>query len=132
MAQEKHPFIEKFSYSIGQFADTVAYQAFTYLIFTFYFSVVKLPVDCITWAFIFWSIWNALNDPLIGILSDRTHTRWGKRKPWIIFSIIPLSLVMFFLFTPPATSDLVAKFVYFVFIIITFDGVYTMMSLNTL
>ncbi|MHA1265249.1 MAG: MFS transporter [Candidatus Helarchaeota archaeon] len=130
MVEEKHPFVEKFSYSIGQFADTVAYQGFTYLIFTFYFAVVKLPVDWITWGFIFWSIWNALNDPLVGILSDRTKTRWGKRKPWIMFSTIPLALIMFFLFTPPMPNDQVAKFIYFVLIIMAFDGIYTAMSLN--
>ena len=129
MSEVKHPFSEKFAYSVGQFADTVAYQAFTFLIFTFYFSVIKLPVDWITWGFIFWSIWNALNDPLIGIFSDKTHTKWGKRRPWIMVSTIPLALIMFFLFTPPLTSAEVS-FIYFVLIIIAFDGIYTMMSLN--
>lgn len=130
LTEEKHPFRERFAYSIGQFSDTIAYQAFTFLVFTFYFSVVKLPVDWITWGFVFWSIWNALNDPLIGILSDRTYTRWGKRTPWILFSTVPLALIMFFLFTPPVTDDSVTKFIYFVLIISAFDGIYTAMSLN--
>ncbi|MHA1269911.1 MAG: MFS transporter [Candidatus Helarchaeota archaeon] len=129
MTEEKHSFGEKMSYSIGQFADTVAYQAFTYLIFTFYFSVVKLNVNWISWGFIVWSIWNALNDPLLGLLSDRTKSKWGRRKPWIVAATVPLSLVMFFLFTPLGYTEL-AKFIYFIIIIVIFDGVYTMMSLN--
>ncbi|MHA1309859.1 MAG: MFS transporter [Candidatus Helarchaeota archaeon] len=129
MTEEQHPFIEKFAFSIGEFSDTVAYQSFTYLIFTFYFSVIKLNVNWITLGFIIWSIWNALNDPLMGLLSDRTRTKWGRRKPWILAATIPLSLVMFFLFTPLGYTDF-GKFIYFLIIIMVFDGVYTMMSLN--
>lgn len=66
------------AYSAGLFSDVASYQFFTFLIFTFYYSVVGLPTDWITWAFIAWSIWNALNDPMWGIISDRTNTKWGK------------------------------------------------------
>ncbi len=129
MTEEQYPFKTKFSYTFGQFSDTVAYQGFTYLIFAFYFGLLKLNAVWITWAFIGWSLWNAFNDPLMGLISDRTKTRWGRRKPWIMIATIPLALIMFLLFTPPQTTS-VASFVYFVFIIILFEGVYTMMSLN--
>lgn len=129
MTEETHPFKEKFAYSIGQFADTVAYQGFTFLIFTFYFAVIGLDTLWITWAFIGWSVWNALNDPLLGWLSDRTKSKWGKRKPWIIVGTIPLALLMFLLFTP-IQSSMEASFVYFIIIIMAFDGIYTMVSLN--
>jgi len=114
---------------VGQFADTVAYQGFTYLIFIFYFAVIGLDTWWITYAFIGWSIWNALNDPLLGLLSDRTKTKWGKRKPWVIVGTIPLAILMFLLFTPIQTSK-EAAFIYFVVIIMIFDGIYTMVSLN--
>jgi len=130
LAEETHPFKEKFSYSVGQFADTVAYQGFTYLIFTFYFAVIGLDAWWITWGFIGWSIWNALNDPLLGLLSDRTKSsKWGRRKPWIIVGTIPLAILMFLLFTPIQSSK-EAAFVYFIIIIMAFDGIYTMVSLN--
>ncbi|MBD3212828.1 MAG: hypothetical protein GF311_09490 [Candidatus Lokiarchaeota archaeon] len=60
-------------YGFGQFSDTVAYQTFTFLTFTFYFSVVGLSIDFITFGFIIWAIWNSLNDPLLGTLSDKTR-----------------------------------------------------------
>ncbi|MHA1252679.1 MAG: MFS transporter [Candidatus Helarchaeota archaeon] len=129
MSEEKHPFFEKFAYSLGQFSDTIAYQSFTYLIFTFYFGVIKINALYITIGFILWSIWNALNDPLIGVFSDKTKTKWGRRKPWIVAATVPLGIIMYFLFTPIGTTEL-AKFTYFFIIIVIFDGVYTAMSLN--
>ena len=62
----------KITFSLGEIGDGVAYQTFSFLIFTFYFTVVQLPVLWISGGFIIWSFWNAINDPLFGILEDRT------------------------------------------------------------
>ena len=120
-------------YSFGQISLITSYQAFTFLVFTFYFTVVGLSVDLITIGFIIWSIWNAFNDPIMGFLSDRTHTRWGRRRPYIMIFLGPLALVMFFLFFPPISygiSDSIINFVYFVIIIILFEFFYTTYDIN--
>jgi GPH family glycoside/pentoside/hexuronide:cation symporter len=49
--------------------------------------------------------WDALNDPPIGHLSDRTRTRWGRRRPWFVASAIPLALCTVALWSPPASLD---------------------------
>jgi len=121
------------SYSIGQMSDITSYQTFTFLIFTFYYAVVGVSVILIMIGFIIWALWNSFNDFLIGYLSDRTHTKWGRRYPYIMFSIIPLALVMFFLFTPLfpiGTENQIANFVYFLIIIIIFELFFTMYDLN--
>jgi GPH family glycoside/pentoside/hexuronide:cation symporter len=122
------------SYSFGQIADIVSYQTFTFLIFTFYYTIVGLNVIFISIGFIIWSVWNSLNDPLIGFLSDRTHTRWGRRLPYMMVALIPLGFIMFLLFSPPMTlfgiTDSTTNLIYFLVIIIIFDLVYTMFSLN--
>jgi GPH family glycoside/pentoside/hexuronide:cation symporter len=87
----------------------------------------------IGFAFIIWSVWNALNDPLLGYLSDRTHSKRGRRIPWIIVAIGPLSLIMFLLFSPPLTygiESIAINFIYFFIIIIVFEFFYTMFSIN--
>ena len=111
----------RIAFANGDIGDTVAQFTFQFLIFTFYFTVVRLPVMLVSLGFIFWSIWNAFNDPMIGYLSDRTKSRWGRRVPWMMGATIPLAVVMIMLFTPPIglNSDLV-NFFYLLIILIAF------------
>ncbi|NHJ87667.1 MAG: MFS transporter [Asgard group archaeon] len=131
------PFGRNLAFGIGEIADQLAYQGFTFTIFTFYFSVVGLDALSITIVFVIWSIYNAFNDPLIGSISDRTRTRkffGGRRRPWMIVSAIPLAIVMFLLFTPPWVSGFgdigVGTVIYMLFIMCLFDTAYTAYSLN--
>jgi len=121
------------SYSIGQISDIASYQAFTFLSFTFYFAVVGLNIGWIILGFIIWSIWNSFNDTFIGYLSDRTHTRWGRRIPWVMVSLLPIAIILFFLFLPPFSIGIIDEtinFVYFLVIIIIFELFFTMYDIN--
>jgi GPH family glycoside/pentoside/hexuronide:cation symporter len=123
----------KIAFGIGQIGDMVSYQTFTILIFVFYYGAVGLNTNWIMIGFIIFSVWNALNDPLLGLISDRTVRKMGRRKFWIIISIIPLAIVMILLWTPPflfGTSTALLNFIYFLVIICIFDFLYTMFSLN--
>lgn len=119
-------------FSIGEIPDMIAYQGFSFLIFTFYSVVIQLDISKITVVFIIWSIINAFNDPILGALSDKTRTTkltGGRRRPWIVSMILPLPLVMVFLFTPIQTSP-IATAIYMAMIMILFDTFYTTYSLN--
>ncbi len=117
------------SYSFGQLSDVIGYQMFTFLIFTFYYAIIGLNVNWITIGFIIWSVWNAFNDPMVGYISDRLNTKWGRRKPLVYVGIIPLLTLMVLLWTPPLNSKIIS-FIYFIIIILAFDTAYTSFSMG--
>ncbi len=131
----KVPLKFNLAYATGEITDAVAYQGFSFLIFTFYYAVMGLKVEHVMLIYILWSIYNAFNDPILGGLSDKTRTKklgGGRRKPWLIAAWVPLSMIMFFLFTPfvaPNTNSVWVA-IYFFFIICIFDTIYTAFSLN--
>jgi GPH family glycoside/pentoside/hexuronide:cation symporter len=84
-------------------------------------------------AYIIWGIWNAINDPILGALSERTKYRgkWGKRKFYLLISIIPLCIMMILLFFVPFdTNGKGAEFMYFLITIIVFEFFYTLFDVN--
>ena len=131
----KVPLKFNLAFASGEITDTVAYQGFSFLIFTFYYSVMRLKVEHVMIIYILWSIYNAFNDPILGGISDKTRTKklgGGRRRPWMIAAWIPLSMIMYFLFTPfvaPNTHSVWVA-IYFFFIICLFDTIYTAFSLN--
>ncbi|MFW9937972.1 MAG: MFS transporter [Candidatus Thorarchaeota archaeon] len=96
-------------------------------VFSFYFSAVGLSVQYIMTAFIIWSLWNAVNDPLIGLLSDKTKSRWGRRKPYIMIGTVPTIITAIIVFIPPLNNQLLS-FIYLILILFLFDTFYTMLE----
>jgi len=113
------------SYSFGNFANTIAYQIFGNRINFYYVDVLGLNASL---AGILWSIyglWNAVNDPMMGQISDRTRSRFGRRVPYVALGAIPLGLSFFFLWTPPSQSPLTLA-AYFLMILFIFDTLYSL------
>lgn len=121
---------QKWSFGMGSFAQFFINSAFNTWVFTFYFAAVGLQPLTITLAFSFWTIWNAFNDPLIGFLSDRTKTRWGRRKPYLMGGIIPVLIIEIILWLPPIGNE-VLGFIYLLIMLICYDTFYTMLALPT-
>ncbi|HME55105.1 MAG TPA: MFS transporter [Candidatus Lokiarchaeia archaeon] len=118
---------QKWSFGLGSFAQWFMNGAFTTWVFSFYFSAIKLPVYYISLAYVIWTIWNAFNDPLIGFISDRTKTRWGRRKPFIMAGTIPVLVIEILLWVPPGGDF--ANFVYLLVMLLCYDLFYTMIAL---
>jgi GPH family glycoside/pentoside/hexuronide:cation symporter len=100
MSEEKLTFKKKFLFGLSAFPDQLTYQIFQFLIFTFYFTVVKIDLTPMIIAYVIWGVWNAINDPMLGALSERTKHRgkWGKRRFYLLISIIPLCVMVVLMF----------------------------------
>ncbi|MHA1823506.1 MAG: MFS transporter [Promethearchaeota archaeon] len=133
MSEEKLTFKKKFLFGLSAFPDQLTYQIFQFLIFTFYFTVVKIPLLFMIITYVFWGIWNAINDPMLGALSERTKHRgkWGKRRFYLLISIIPLCIMVILMFYVPFnTSYKILEFAYFFSTIVIFEFFYTMFDVN--
>ncbi|MFW9901848.1 MAG: MFS transporter, partial [Candidatus Thorarchaeota archaeon] len=119
---------QKWSFGMGSFAQWFLNSAFNTWVLSFYFVAVGLDITLIMLAFVLWTIWNAFNDPLIGYLSDRTRTRIGRRKPFIILGSIPILIIEIIVWLPPAGNQII-QFIYLLIILICFDTFYTMVTL---
>ena len=96
---------EKIGYSLGDLAANLVFQTLiTYLAF-FYTDIYGLsPKDSSVIMLVVGLIAAFIFNPVIGALADRTHTKWGKFRPWILFTAIPLGVVALFAFTTPDFS----------------------------
>lgn len=119
---------QKWSFGMGSFAQWFINGAFNTWVLSFYFVAVGLDIKLIMLAFVLWTIWNAINDPLIGYLSDRTRTRIGRRKPFIILGSIPILIIEIIVWLPPTGNQLIT-FIYLLIILMCFDTFYTMVTL---
>ena len=117
-------------YALGEFGLHLPGTAVgTYMVF-FYADVLALPVALVALARGINSVYDGLNDPIFAYLSDRTRTRWGRRRPWL-WAMLPLLLVAWVLFwAPPANLDQRALFLWFLGCLLLFETVNTICWVN--
>lgn len=100
-APAKVPLRIKLTYGIGSVAYGIKDNGFAVFLLIFYNQVMGLPANLVGLAVMIALIIDAFVDPVIGHLSDRTDTRWGRRHPWLYASILPVGLSWFMLWHPP-------------------------------
>jgi glycoside/pentoside/hexuronide:cation symporter, GPH family len=108
---QKLSFREKAGYALGDAATNFFFQAMIYYQGTFYTDVMGLSSSAAALLFLIVRGWDAVFDPLIGTLADRTNSRWGKFRPWILWTAVPYGLVLWSAYTVPGFAGS-AKMVY--------------------
>jgi glycoside/pentoside/hexuronide:cation symporter, GPH family len=98
------PFRTKIAYGIGAIAYGIKENGYTTFLLLFYNQIVGLPAGTVGLIVAAALIFDALLDPIVGFLSDRTHTRWGRRHPWLYASALPIGLSWALLWNPPQGS----------------------------
>lgn len=104
-AAPRVPIRIKLAYGAGAITYGIKDTGFAVFLLIFYNQVMGLPADLVGLAVMIALIVDAFIDPVIGHLSDRTDSRWGRRHPWIYASIVPVGLSWFLLWNPPAWSE---------------------------
>lgn len=124
----KLPWRIKFVYGLGDWGAASATSARNLYWLFFIVSVVGVDIKLAGLAFIIGRIWDAVNDPLIGILSDRLRTRWGRRRPFLLLGALPFGLGFWLMFSgSPFDSQLGSAF-YYAAVFILYDTAYTIVN----
>ncbi|HEY79599.1 MAG TPA: MFS transporter [Caldilineae bacterium] len=126
----------KLFYAFGMFGVTLSYQAFTGWIQFYYLDILRLAPAAMSVAWTLFTLWNMVNDPIAGQLSDNTRTRWGRRIPWIAALSIPLGISFYLLWAVPAglVGESATLFSglwwYFLAVLLLFDTLWSTVVLN--
>ena len=99
--RQKLSLFEKIGYSGGDAAANFVFMSMILYQLNFYTDVFGLSASTAA-AILFWPrLWDALFDPIMGLLADRTRSRWGRFRPWILWTSIPWAVVMVMAYTTP-------------------------------
>lgn len=104
-APQKISFTEKVGYSAGDAASNLFFQTFIVYLLFFYTDVFGIPASVAGTMFLVTRIFDAVNDPVMGMIADRTETKYGKFRPYLFWLAIPFGVIGFFMFITPDFSD---------------------------
>jgi Na+/melibiose symporter-like transporter len=110
--QQKLSFFEKAGYSAADSAANFVFMTMILFQTNFYTDVFGLTATAAAAILLWPRLWDAVADPIVGILADRTDTRWGKFRPWILFTAIPWFIVMILAYTTPHGWSMAAMIAY--------------------
>ncbi len=127
-------FTTKLAYGAGDLGPAITANILVFFLLPFFTNVAGLAPGLAGSILMIGKISDAINDPIIGILSDRTRTKWGRRLPWIIVGVIPFGLLYFLQWVIPHFSNnqqvnTWLLFSYYVLIGVLFNIAYTMITL---
>ena len=105
-------FKEKFFYASGAVANGVKTDAFTFFLLFFYSNVIGLSPGLASLAIFIALMVDAFTDPLMGVISDRTRHRFGRRHPYFLLGMIPMGLSYFMLFSIQTSWELSQQYLF--------------------
>lgn len=93
--------IEKIGYGMGDMASSMFWKIFSYYLPIFYSDIFNLSLTHTATLMFVTRVWDAVSDPMMGIICDRTNTRWGKYRPYLLWFSLPFAICGVLLFTTP-------------------------------
>ena len=117
---------EKIGYGFGDMASSMFWKVFSYYLPFFYANIFGISLIDTGVLLLVTRIWDAVSDPMMGIMADRTKTRWGKYRPYLLWVAAPFSICGILLFTTPDWSygaKLVWAYVTYIMMMTVYTGI---------
>jgi GPH family glycoside/pentoside/hexuronide:cation symporter len=95
------PLREYIGYALGDTASNLFFVTFNIFLVYYYVDVWAIPAASITFMMLATRLWDAVNDPMMGLIADRTNTRWGKFRPYLLWGAIPYGVCGYLMFAGP-------------------------------
>ncbi len=92
---------ELWMYALGAGGQGMIYAMMSSYISDYYVNVLQLPLMFVLLLMLGARVWDAINDPMMGIIVDRRTTKWGKMKPYILFAAAPIAILTFLMYLSP-------------------------------
>lgn len=103
---------EKIGYGFGDMASSMFWKIFGMYLLFFYTKVVGISPAAVGTMFLITRIWDSLNDPIMGLIADRTHSRFGKYRPYLLWFAIPFAVMGVITFYTPGGMSESGKLLY--------------------
>jgi GPH family glycoside/pentoside/hexuronide:cation symporter len=99
--RERLSFIENFGFGLGDTASNFFFQTFNIFLLYYYTDVFGIDAAVAGTMFLLTRLWDAINEPIMGLICDRTKTRWGKYRPYLLWMAIPYGIFGYLIFANP-------------------------------
>jgi GPH family glycoside/pentoside/hexuronide:cation symporter len=110
--EQKLPVKVKLGFGIGDLGGNLYFTVIAFWLLNYFTDTVGIAAGMAGIAVAIGKIWDAVTDPLMGYISDRTKSRWGRRRPYLLFGSFVWFIAMIILFTNPGLSNSTALFIW--------------------
>ena len=114
---------QKIGYGFGDMSSSMFWKLFSYFLPFFYSNVFGLSLADAGMLMLITRLWDAVSDPMMGILADRTKTRWGKYRPYLLFFSLPFAVCGVLLFTTPENGKTVWAYITYILMMTVYTGI---------
>ena len=122
----KLKFKEKFFYGLGDLSANIMFAAISFYLLYFFVNVGGLKAELASAVFLIAKFWDAITDYLMGRISDKTKSKWGKRRVYMLFGAIPYGLAFLLLWLAPFGENAQAgKMIYYTLAYMLFNTTWT-------